>query len=89
VSAHWEEAEFTVTTAPKPELYYDYSGFPPETYKLEWPVPGAPEVAERTRELLKAAGFKCLSDAKRGLDHGVFIPLKLAFPQADVPGIMD
>jgi 4,5-DOPA dioxygenase extradiol len=86
VSAHWEEAEHTVTTSVKPSLYFDYYGFPEHTYKLQWPVPGEPEVARRVCHLLQTRGITCREDSKRGLDHGVFVPLKLAYPEADIPG---
>ncbi|KAL4442993.1 hypothetical protein ABPG77_008484 [Micractinium sp. CCAP 211/92] len=85
VSAHWEENAPTVTAAPQPELIYDYYGFPPESYKLSYPAPGSPELADRVCSLLKAAGMECRKDPKRGWDHGVFIPLMLAFPQAAIP----
>jgi len=87
ISGHWEEAEFTVQTHPNPELVYDYSGFPPHTYKLQYPAPGAPELAAQVQGLLQAAGIASKADAQRGFDHGVFIPLKVAFPAADIPVI--
>jgi len=85
VSAHWEAAEFTVNTGPAPGMLYDYGGFPPEAYRLSWPAPGAPDVAEEVRELLVQAGLDSRQDADRGYDHGTFIPLMLAFPEAEVP----
>ena len=85
VSAHWEEAEPTVSSSPAPELLFDYSGFPPHTYELTWPAPGAPALAKRVRELLGSHDFNARADAVRGLDHGVFVPLKLAFPRAHIP----
>jgi aromatic ring-opening dioxygenase catalytic subunit (LigB family) len=85
VSAHWEEAVPTVMTAESPPLYYDYSGFPPETYRLSWPAPGATALAARVRELLGGAGLESGEDAARGYDHGTFVPLMLTFPEADVP----
>lgn len=85
VSAHWEENEPTVSSSPAPELLFDYSGFPPHTYELTWPAPGAPELAERVRELLGSHGLPTRANDARGLDHGVFVPLKLAFPDARVP----
>ena len=85
VSAHWEEAVPTVTTAANPSLLFDYYGFPPETYQLTWPAPGAPDVAARVQTLLATAGIESNSNAERGLDHGVFIPLKVAYPQAEIP----
>lgn len=87
VSAHWEEKRPTVMTHPKPPLLFDYYGFPPESYTLQWPAPGHPQVAERTRQLLEAAGFATASDAQRGFDHGTFIPLKLTYPEASIPTV--
>ncbi len=87
VSAHWEEQVPTVQTSPKPTLLYDYSGFPPETYSIRWPAPGEPELAARVRRLLEGAGFATAEDPKRGFDHGTFVPLKLTYPDADVPTI--
>jgi aromatic ring-opening dioxygenase catalytic subunit (LigB family) len=86
VSAHWEGADHMVTTSVKPSLYFDYSGFPEYTYKIQWPVPGEPEIAKRVCQVLQSQGITCREDSKRGLDHGVFVPLKLAYPEADVPG---
>jgi aromatic ring-opening dioxygenase catalytic subunit (LigB family) len=85
VSAHWEEAAFTVQEAARPPLLFDYHGFPPETYKLTWPAPGAPALAARVKTLLADAGLPTDGDAKRGYDHGVFVPLKLAVPDAGIP----
>jgi aromatic ring-opening dioxygenase catalytic subunit (LigB family) len=85
VSAHWEEHEVTVNTAANPPLLYDYYGFPAETYEIKYAAPGAPELAERVQELLGNAGIKSRSDSGRGLDHGVFVPLKLVYPEADIP----
>jgi aromatic ring-opening dioxygenase catalytic subunit (LigB family) len=85
VSAHWEEPSFTVLDAAAPPLLYDYYGFPEHTYRLKYPAPGSPEVAARAASLLRGAGLSTASESARGFDHGVFIPLMLAFPQADVP----
>jgi len=85
VSAHWEERIPTLMTAPQPPLLFDYYGFPEASYKLTWPAPNSPEVAARVRELLTSAGFESAADEKRGYDHGTFVPLKVAYPQADVP----
>ena len=86
VSGHWEAEDFTVTSGAHPPLLYDYSGFPPATYALEYPAPGSPALAERVIGLLgQQAGIRARSDAQRGFDHGVFIPFKVIYPQADVP----
>lgn len=85
ISGHWEQPVVTVNSAPRPALLYDYHGFPEHTYRIEWPAPGSPALAARIRELLSAAGIDNAADTERGLDHGVFIPMKLAFPEADVP----
>lgn len=85
ISGHWEERAFTAGAAPQPKLIYDYSGFPDHTYQLSWPAPGNPELAGRVVELLRNAGLSAASDPARGYDHGVFVPLKVAFPQAQIP----
>jgi aromatic ring-opening dioxygenase catalytic subunit (LigB family) len=87
VSAHWEEPVPTVMTSPRPPMLYDYAGFPPESYRITWPAPGSPALASRVRALLGAAGFDTGEDPGRGFDHGAFVPLKLAYPDADVPAI--
>lgn len=85
VSAHWEAPDFSVTAGPNPELIYDYYGFPEHTYALDYPAPGSPTLAKRVAALLSEAGLTCNLDTKRGFDHGMFIPLKLMFPEADIP----
>ena len=85
VSGHWETDGFSFTGNPAPPLIYDYNGFPPHTYDLRFDAPGAPTVAAEAATLLRNAGLKAAVDGRRGLDHGVFIPLKVAFPNADVP----
>src|SRR5260221_7816056 len=85
VSAHWEEPVPTVMTGEHPPLLYDYYGFPPEAYQLTWPAPGDPELAARAQRLLEEAGFETAANAQRGYDHGTFVPLKVAYPDADVP----
>jgi aromatic ring-opening dioxygenase catalytic subunit (LigB family) len=87
ISAHWESAAATVTTAPTPPLIYDYYGFPPHTYQLKWPAPGSPQLAARVQSLLAAAGIEHAADAARGFDHGVFVPLKLSWPEAQLPTV--
>jgi len=85
ISAHWEEQLPTIQTGAQPPMLYDYSGFPPETYELQWPAPGAPEVGLQVRDLLEGAGIQTGQDPSRGFDHGTFVPLMLAYPQADIP----
>ena len=85
ISGHWEEPAFTASAGEHPQLIFDYSGFPEHTYKLTWPAPGDPALAARVADLLKAAGLPAATDPRRGFDHGVFVPLKVAFPAADIP----
>jgi aromatic ring-opening dioxygenase catalytic subunit (LigB family) len=85
VSAHWEAVAPTVNAAVQPALLYDYYGFPPHTYQLTYPAAGSPVLAQRVRDLLGQAGIQTAADAERGLDHGVFVPFKLIYPDADVP----
>jgi aromatic ring-opening dioxygenase catalytic subunit (LigB family) len=85
ISGHWEEAVPTVNVSPAPPLLFDYQGFPDYTYQITWPAPGSPQIAARARKLLQDAGLHNAANDRRGYDHGVFIPLKVAFPNADVP----
>ncbi|MEO0325428.1 MAG: class III extradiol ring-cleavage dioxygenase, partial [Myxococcota bacterium] len=87
VSAHWEEDVPTVMSAQRPPMLYDYYGFPPASYEIRWPAPGAPELAGRVRRLLEGAGIPSAEDAARGFDHGTFVPLGRVFPEADVPTV--
>lgn len=87
VSGHWEEARPTVNAGAAPPLLFDYRGFPAHTYQLMWPAPGAPALAMRVRDLLGAAGIESGSDTSRGWDHGVFVPMKVMFPCADIPTV--
>jgi 4,5-DOPA dioxygenase extradiol len=85
VSGHWEEETITLHTGKHPGLLYDYHGFPEHTYRLKWDAPGAPDVARRAAALLGSAGFEPREERERGWDHGVFIPMKVASPGADIP----
>ncbi|MCT7953046.1 dioxygenase [Ancylothrix sp. C2] len=85
ISGHWEEKEFTVMSSTAPPMIYDYSGFPEHTYHIKYPAPGSPQLAHRVQELLTQAGFSVQSDDNRGFDHGVFTPLAVAYPEANVP----
>jgi 4,5-DOPA dioxygenase extradiol len=85
VSAHWETARPAVSTAAQPETIHDFGGFPDALFQIVYPAPGAPELAGRVRALLDEAGLVCDLDPARGLDHGAWTPLLLAWPEADVP----
>ena len=85
VSAHWEEPEVRVTGGAAPELLYDYYGFPEEAYRIRYPAPGDPALAGRILETLSAAGIPARPEEARGFDHGVFVPLALMYPGADIP----
>jgi aromatic ring-opening dioxygenase catalytic subunit (LigB family) len=85
ISGHWEEPAFTAGSGAAPGLIYDYSGFPPHTYNLTWPAAGDPALAARVAQLLEKAGLPAALDEHRGYDHGVFVPLKVAFPEAQIP----
>lgn len=85
VSAHWLEPQFSVTGHVRPQLIYDYYGFPQHTYELTYPAPGDPDLAGRVAALIGEAGLEARVDPDRGFDHGVFIPLKLVAPDADIP----
>jgi aromatic ring-opening dioxygenase catalytic subunit (LigB family) len=87
VSAHWEEPTVTVMTAERPPLLYDYYGFSPEAYTITWPAPGSPTLAARVQSLLGAAGIASAASSSRGFDHGTFVPMKLTWPDADMPTI--
>lgn len=85
ISAHWETDAPHVTTAAQPELIYDYYGFPPESYSIQYPAAGEPELAAQVLGAITAAGIEAVGDPKRGFDHGLFVPLKLMYPDADIP----
>ncbi len=87
VSAHWETKGFAFGGAERPTMIYDYSGFPPHTYQLSFPIAGAPALAARAAELLTLNGLQASVDEARGIDHGLFIPMMLSFPDADIPMI--
>ncbi|MDT8758113.1 dioxygenase [Sphingomonas psychrotolerans] len=85
VSGHWEEDQVTVHAGSGQPLLFDYYGFPEHTYRLRWDAPGSPELAARVKALLEGAGFPVGEEHARGWDHGVFIPMMVAVPDADIP----
>lgn len=87
ISAHWEERLPTLLGSRAPKLFYDYYGFPDEAYALTYPAPGSPDLAGRCAELLRKSGMQAQIERERGFDHGLFIPLKLMYPVADIPSL--
>ena len=85
ISAHWEEADFTVMSNPSPPMVYDYSGFPENTYQIRYAAPGAPKLAEQVHGLLQSAGIAARLDPARGFDHGAFVPMAVMYPDAGMP----
>ena len=85
VSAHWDTDYPEVSGVERPETIYDFYGFPPELYRLRYPAPGAPWLAERVSALLESRGFQTAIDPGRGLDHGTWTSLYHMYPQADIP----
>jgi aromatic ring-opening dioxygenase catalytic subunit (LigB family) len=85
ISAHWEESAATLLGAANPAMYYDYYGFPDQAYEINYPAPGSPADAGRIAALLEGNQIAARIDPQRGFDHGLFIPLKLMYPDADIP----
>lgn len=85
VSAHWETHIPTLSLAARPETIHDFGGFPEELYRIQYPAPGAPKVAEKASHLLQQADIPVQLDDKRGLDHGAWVPLSFMYPDADIP----
>ena len=85
ISAHWETAAPRASTAATPETIHDFGGFPEELYRVQYPAPGAPDLAREAVACLSTAGFDAAADPRRGLDHGSWVPLALMYPEADVP----
>lgn len=85
VSAHWESIELLVSGNPQPETWHDFGGFPQALFEVQYPAPGNPQLAAEVVELLKADGLPARIDSQRPFDHGVWVPLSLMYPQADIP----
>ena len=87
ISAHWEAGTPVITAGENPPLIYDYYGFPKESYEIQYPAPGAPVLAKKIFDVLKSNGIEATLDEARGFDHGLFVPLKIMYPAADIPCI--
>lgn len=85
VSAHWEDDPLTVAATTTVPLFYDFWGFPQRYYEVQYPAPGAPELADEVERLLTDANHSVHRDHERGLDHGAYVPLVEMYPEADVP----
>lgn len=85
VSAHWETVDLRLTSAPRQQAWHDFYGFPPALYALDYEPPGEPQLAREIVQLLEAAGLPAQLDPQRPLDHGVWVPLRMMYPQADIP----
>lgn len=84
-SAHWPSAQPLVGGHVQPPTIHDFGGFPEPLYQIQYPAPGAPELAGQVRQLLAGAGLPARVDATRGLDHGAWVPLRLLYPDASIP----
>lgn len=84
-SGHWESQGFAVSAAARPPMVFDYYGFPEHTYRISYPAPGAPELAQRVAQLLAGGGLTCRLDPERGFDHGTFSLMTPMYPDAGMP----
>lgn len=87
ISAHWEAPVATITASTSPKMIYDYSGFPTEAYELKYPSSGEPELAAKVQQALQKANIPVKMDFHRGYDHGLFVPLMIMYPEANIPAI--
>jgi 4,5-DOPA dioxygenase extradiol len=85
ISAHWERLRPAVSSPPANETIHDFGGFPPALYQIQYPAPPSADLARRVAELLGASGLPTDIDQRRGLDHGAWVPLMVAWPDADIP----
>ncbi|KFF83304.1 MULTISPECIES: DODA-type extradiol aromatic ring-opening family dioxygenase [Pseudomonas] len=85
VSAHWESHELIVNGNPQPETWHDFGGFPPQLFAVQYPAQGLPELTRKVVELLAASDLPARIDSRRPFDHGVWVPLSLMYPDADIP----
>ena len=87
VSAHWETGMPIVTASAKPDTIHDFGGFPDALYRIRYPAPGSPALAQRVQGLLRSAGIAAREDAERGFDHGMYAPMVVSYPEADMPTV--
>ena len=85
ISGHWEADRFLLSSAARPPMYYDYSGFPEHTYRIRYDAPGDPELAETVRTMLERGGVSTGLDPDRGYDHGTFSLMHVLYPEARLP----
>lgn len=85
ISAHWEEEIATITSGLSPHLIYDYYGFPQESYEIKYPCAGEVQLANKVAQALSKAGIESELNEFRGFDHGMFVPLKIMYPDAQIP----
>jgi 4,5-DOPA dioxygenase extradiol len=85
VSAHWETQAPALTAVAQNATIHDFFGFPRALHQLSYPAPGDPELARAIAARLTATGFPATLDPARGLDHGAWVPLWLAWPKAELP----
>ena len=85
VSPHWMTRGLSVATTVRPQTVHDFGGFPRPLYAIQYPAPGAPQLAQRTIDVLRAAGWPAEADVRQGLDHGAWVPVRFLYPDADVP----
>lgn len=85
ISGHWEQEQFSISSAEKPPMIFDYSGFPDYTYQIKYEASGSPKLAEKIQNLLIQKNINCDLDSHHGFDHGTFVPLVMMYPQAEIP----
>jgi len=89
ISAHYESNPIRITSGVNPPLNFDYYGFPAEAYQYKYPAPGAPLLAQRIQSMIQEkSGLPCQLDNKSGFDHGVFVPLMVMYPKAEIPVVV-
>lgn len=85
ISAHWETKTVEIINSTSPGIIYDYAGFPPEAYSIEYPAPGCPELAAEVHRRFASKNIHSTLTSDRGFDHGLYVPLKIMYPEADIP----